>query len=304
MRLAGSQITLHKLEVFCAVAELSSISRAAERLGIAQPVVTVHVRLLQDKLGVRLLARRGRNIALTDEGHRAYRWAKDVVVRTKELEREFVDGPRAPGGHVSIASSLTVGSYVLPIHLSRYRKANPLTLLSLKVTTPRECVEAVMEGECDIGVTLLAPNQHTDGLDVALLCNERMVLVAAPASEHVGTAAANAEISLLPFVAAERGAPRRDIEESALRPLGIVRNRIELEISHAEGMKEAVIDDAGVAFLFEASVRRELMHGELRLVATPDLDIFATVYLVTRRGKVLSPVQRRVRDHLAEVLRR
>jgi ABC-type amino acid transport substrate-binding protein len=53
MRSLVSQISIHKLEVFCHVAELSSFSRTAERMGFAQPVVSAHIKALADKLGVK-----------------------------------------------------------------------------------------------------------------------------------------------------------------------------------------------------------------------------------------------------------
>ena len=69
MRTPGSDLTLHKLEVFRLTAELESVSLAAERLGLAQPVVTAHIRSLERKLGVRLTARHGR----AHQDHRARR---------------------------------------------------------------------------------------------------------------------------------------------------------------------------------------------------------------------------------------
>jgi DNA-binding transcriptional LysR family regulator len=303
LRLLGSQLTLHKLEVFCAVAELMSISRAAHRIGIAQPVVTAHIRALQDKLGVRLTIRQGRNIVLTEEGKRAYQWAKDVVMRTRELEREFQAGPQTIHGAIAIAASLTVGSYVLPGLLAEFRRLNPRSEISLSVTTPRECVEAVREGECDFGVTILDSGQNADGLEISRLWEEKMVLVAAPNSALVDASVAASAIAVLPFVAAQGGTPRRDIEDNALRLHGIVRHRIELEIGHAEGMKEAVINDAGVAFLFESSVRRDVRHGALRLVATPGLEITAPVYCIARRGKSLSAAQQEMFDFVTQSLR-
>ncbi|MCA9288067.1 MAG: LysR family transcriptional regulator [Phycisphaerales bacterium] len=84
MRLLGSELTLHKLEVLHTVAQLESVSRAAERLGIAQPVVTSHIRSIERKLGVKLTQRRGRNIAFTDEGMRVLTWADEIVTRTRD----------------------------------------------------------------------------------------------------------------------------------------------------------------------------------------------------------------------------
>ena len=57
-----------KVQVFLAVAEANSFSRAARRLGLSQSSVSFHVDSLERELGVSLFERRGRTIALTEEG--------------------------------------------------------------------------------------------------------------------------------------------------------------------------------------------------------------------------------------------
>ena len=61
-----SRVTLHKLEVFSLVVELGGVSRAAEQLFVSQPVVTAHIRSLEQRVGARLFYREGRNLRLTE----------------------------------------------------------------------------------------------------------------------------------------------------------------------------------------------------------------------------------------------
>ena len=110
MRIPGSELTLHKLEVFRVTAELENVSRAAERLGLAQPVVTAHIRSLERKLGVQLTARHGRRIKITEQGARVLVWATDVLTRTHELHRELSDSIAGRKGSVVVATSMSVGS--------------------------------------------------------------------------------------------------------------------------------------------------------------------------------------------------
>lgn len=302
MRLLGSQLTLHKLQVLYAVAETGSISRAAEALGIAQPAVTAHMRAIQEKLGVRLVVKRGRNIEITEEGRVAYRWARDIVLRTRELERELQEGPKALRGRVVIAASLTVGGYVLPETLAELRKNSPGIEIRLKVTPPIECLAALKAGECDLVVAHLDPGQNVDGLEIVRLWEEKLLLVSARHSSLVGARVEISGVADLPFVIAERGTPRHGVEEVALRPFGIVRQRIAIEIGHPEGIKQAVAADCGVAFIFAASIRKNLEQRTLRVVETPGLDISVPIYLIKRQDRVLSPAQEKVRAFLQREL--
>lgn len=290
-RIFASQATLHKLEIFSMVCEFQSVTRVAERIGIAQPVVTAHLRFLEEKLGVTLFVRQGRRIVLTSEGERVLIWANEVITRTRELERELAVPSEEGAGSVVVAASMTVGSYVLPALFARFRHANPLGVITVNISNPQLVTAALRDGSADFGVCILDPRLDVDGLDVQRLWQEQLVLVVAPDSDIVGARATPAEICHLPFVTSPRNQVRREIEEDDLRAYGVVRERIVLEFGHPEAMKQAVRNHAGVAFVMETSVRDELARGLLRKVDTPELDLPIPIFLVSRGGKRFSALQ-------------
>lgn len=303
MRILASQLTLHKLEVFCHVAELGSISKAAERCGIAQPVVTAHVKALSDKLGVSLTQRVGRRIALTDNGERVYRWANEIMIRTRELERELSDTHLGIMGKAAVAASMTLGSYVLPGMISSFRRLYPKGDISVRVTSPLLATEAVLIGDCDFAFTILDPRHDIGGLEVEQIVNEELILVASPTSGFNRDTAQPGTLRDIPFVTAQRNTPRREIEEHALMQFGIVRDNIVMEFGHAEAIKQAVRAGAGAAFLFRSSVHDELASGILCQIDTPGMVLNVPVYLVRRRGKQLVKFQTELIDFLVAALR-
>lgn len=295
-RVFGSQATLHKLEVFCLVCELQSVTRVADRMRVAQPVVTAHLRFLEDKLGVKLFERSGRRLVLTPAGQRVHRWASDVITRTHELERELdlaIDGDL---GSAVVAASMTVASYVLPPLFTAFRRLHPNGGISVQVSNPQFVTAAVRDGTCDFGVCILDPRHDVDGLDVERLWTEQLVLVAACGDASIGAEATPQEIEALPFVSSPRNQVRREAEEDGLRAHGIVNRRVLLEFGHPEAIKQAVRSGAGVAFVMETSVRDELERGLLRRVATPGIELPVPVFLVHRRGKGFSDFQTRLMD--------
>jgi LysR family transcriptional regulator, low CO2-responsive transcriptional regulator len=295
-RVFASQTTLHKLEIFCLVCELQSVTRVAERVRVAQPVVSAHLRFLEDKLGVRLFERSGRRLVLTAAGQRVYIWANDIMTRTRELERELdlsVDGEL---GNAIVSASMTVASYVLPPLFSTFRQAYPSGGITLLVSNPQLVTAAVRDGSCDFGVCILDPRHDVDGLNVELLWTERLVLIAAVESTLADQVATLEQISALPFVSSPRNQVRREIEEDALRAHGIVDRRVVLEFGHPEAIKQAVRAHAGVAFVMETSVRDECERGLLRRIETPALDLPVPVFLVSRRDKSFSDFQSKLMD--------
>lgn len=303
MRSLVSQISIHKLEVFCMVAELGSLSLAAERIGIAQPVVSAHIKALSDKVGVPLTVRSGRRVVLTEEGQKVYRWARDIVSRTLELEREMAEFQRGVVGKATIGASMTFGSYVLPGLITDFHARFPQGQISVRVTNPSLVTDAVQSGDCDFAFTILDPRHDVAGLDVERVMHEFLVLVVSQESKITTDSLSLDQLSMLPFITAQSGTARREIEESALTRLGIKRERIQMEFGHAEAIKQAVRTGAGVAFLFLSSVRDELASSTLRMIETPGLDLRVPVYQVRKRGKHLSTFQISLMEQLSRSLR-
>jgi DNA-binding transcriptional LysR family regulator len=302
MRSLISQISIHKLEVFCLVAELGSVSRAAERLGIAQPVVSAHLKALAQKLGTLLTVRQGGQVRLTESGQRVHRWAQEVVSRTRELEREMAESKRGIVGKASVGASMTIGSYVLPALIVGFHNSYPKGEVSVRVTTPLLVTDAVRAGDCDFAFTILDPRHDTVGLEVEPVKNEQLVLVASQRMPVGSRLQSLAELAELPFVSAQSGTPRRELEDYLLSRFGVRRARVEIEFGHAEALKQAVRAGAGAAFLFRASVRDELASGVLREIAAEGMQLEAPVYQVRRRGKKLSTYQLSLMRYLAEAM--
>lgn len=303
MRSLLSQVSLHKLEVFCAVTEMESVSRAAERLGIAQPVVSSHLKTLASKFGEPLLQRQGRRMVLTETGRRVNLWATELVSRTHELEREMTESRRGGIGQANLGASMTLGSYVLPGLISVFHARNPACEISVQVATPRLILDAIHGGDCDFGFTILPPQHETAGLEIDKVHGEHLVLVASDRLPQCGQSVALRDLAKLPFVSAQSGTSRRELEDGLLAHHGVGARRIVMEFGHAESLKQAVRAGAGVAFLFRNSVRDELASGALREVQTEGMALVAPVYLVRRRGKRLSQFQADLMEYLAQAMR-
>lgn len=290
MREIDSGITLQKLEIFCCVAELGSVTRAAERIGIAQPVVTAHIRSLEAKLGVRLVGRAGRNITLTEAGQRVFSWAAEVLASKRQLEREIGSLRGSSASNVSVAASITIGSYILPDIVIAFHSSHPEAIISTHVSNSPAACEAVRTGECDFGI-LTIDSDIADNLAVELLWNEPLLLVAAPNNPLVGKSVHARELANLPFITGPKSIVRRLIEDKALQDLGVERQNIVLELSHTESIKRAVRSNVGVSFLFRAALKDELAAGMLNQVNVPGLLASVPLFLVYRRDRTFTALQ-------------
>jgi DNA-binding transcriptional LysR family regulator len=290
-RTFDNRITFQKLEILCLVVDLGGVTRAAEHLWVAQPVVTAHIRSLQERLGVTLFHREGRRTILTDAGQQVYLWAQDVLSRTEQMQRE-VDGlADGSGGPVAIAASMSLGSYLLPPILSDFRERYPGVEITLIVEDPEGAVTSVERGESDLAFIVAPSPPQNPALECRQVGADDLVLVAAPDFRPGLEAMAVSELADMPLVSTPRSHLRREMVDRQLSAHGVRTSNIIIELGHPEAMKHATQAGLGACLLFRAAVEQELRDGRLVEIALTDASMTVPVYLVSRLTKALTPVQ-------------
>ncbi|MEQ3549467.1 LysR family transcriptional regulator [Pseudonocardia nematodicida] len=291
---ADNRISLQKLEVFCKVVELGGVRRAAEDLFVSQPVVSAHLRSLQERVGATLFRRDGRGIALTEAGSQVHLWATDVLRGRRELETTLGSLAGGTAGAASISTSMSVGTYVLPPILIDFRSRFPDAALALHISGVETALEAAITGKADFCVVATDAVLDANAFASELIANPPFSLVAAADDQRVGDTATATEISDLPFVCPPGGMAIRRSQDAALASIGVVNRRVEIELGNAESMKQAIAARLGVGLLWRSSVEPELADGTLREVRIAGADLRDKLFLVGRRGKRYSPLQTRL----------
>jgi len=107
-------ITLHKLRVFKEVVERQSLTLAAQELFVSQPVVSAHVRDLEEYFGSRLLYQHGRRMLLNEAGQAVYQYVPDILRSTADTKSIARLLDSADAGAAAIGASKTPGAYGYP----------------------------------------------------------------------------------------------------------------------------------------------------------------------------------------------
>jgi DNA-binding transcriptional LysR family regulator len=296
-----SRISLYKLEVLCAVVELGGAGRAAARMFVSQPVISEHIRSLEQRLSTTIFDRTTRGLELTEAGHNVYGWARDILRRSAEMERDLAGLSGGTAGAAAIATSMTVGSYLLPPVITRFVAASPDARVTVHVFDPNQIWEAITSGLCDFGVPIAQGIPHGRGLTGELVGYQDLILVGPPDPTATQKSMGIADLAALPFVSTPQSSIRRDIEDAELAKLGITDRKVVVEFGHPEAIKYAVTNGLGFALLFRASAERELESGTLREIVVDDARPRLPLFVVWRSSKRLSPMQRAlitaIRDH-------
>lgn len=286
-----NRITLHKLEVFCSVVDLGGVSRAADHLWVAQSVVSGHLRSLQERLGVQVLYREGQRMRLTKAGEEVYRWASETLSGTRELMRSLDDLDGTAGGTLSLATSLTVGSYLMPPILAQFRRECPGAVITMSVSDPEPAFAAVVSGECDVGIVIDAANHEHPHLRCEEIGREEITLVAAADSLPEIDALSLADLSEMAVVGAPAGNLARAAVDHLLMELDLPPQNVVMELGHPEAMKRVIRSGVAVSLLFRGCVEDELAAGVLREIPLVDAELSLPVVCITRVDRKPSSLQ-------------
>lgn len=252
---------LQRLKTFLKVAELGSLSRASDRLRIAQPALSRQIRLLEEELGVALFARHRRGMRLTSQG-------QALVYQTSGLLRQLdqvIANVRSTSGEA--AGPVTFGivptaSYVLAGKLAaRVTKQAPGLSLRIVEAYSGHLIEWLQRGEIDVAV-LYGPDADYH-MRVEGLMLEDLVLVGPAGSglndqKPVGVA----DLSQLPFVLPSRPHGLRLVVETAVAKAKATLD-VRFEADSFRVLKDLVENGLGYTALPLSSIFRELKEGRL-----------------------------------------
>ena len=272
-------LNLDQLRTFAAVVDQKSFSGAAARLGVTQPAVSLQVRQLEKRFGVKLIERVGRRAAATAAGAELLTHARDVEAA---LAADAM-APHAKGaaGRVRLGTGATACIYLLPKVLRDLRQRFPALEIVVSTGNTPDMLRAVEENRLDVAlVTLPAAGRM---LDVRTVLEDEFVLVA-PRATRLPREITAPELAKLALVQYEPGAnTRRVIDDWALRaghPLKAV-----MELGSVEAMKELVGAGLGCSVLPRMALRGK---REPFVVRSLKPRLYRKLALVLRRDKPLT----------------
>ena len=281
-------MNLQYLRVFLTVAEHEHITRASEELILSQPAVTKTIQHLEQEIGLELIERHGRRIALTHAGHVLHNYARRVFALEREMEEALSALRDVDAGEVTVAASTTTGVYLLPPIVARYHARYPKVTLNITILNSHEIVEETLNWSLDFGLVEGDASTLPQGLLVEVFAHDELVLVVSPKHRWRGLPAILlTDLRDGQLLMREQGSGIREVIEHALL-LHDVRVRPLLTVPDNEAIKQMVMSGVGAAIVSALAVQRELTSGDLVHVPIAGLDLRPELSLVKRTDKQLS----------------
>ena len=221
--------SVRQLRAFVAVYHSGHVSAAAEQLALSQPAVTVLVRQLEDKLGVKLFDRTTRTLRRTEAAAEAIAYAERALAELAALGANMEELSGSRRGRVRVVATSTVAQTLLPKAVRRFLELHPGVTVAIEDCAPGEFVQILLSERADLGVgTLEAP---VGGLVEQVFLHDRLCAVALP-SRNFGSARPITwkQLAPLPLITVKAGYGVRGRIERGAQQAG-VKLRIVHEVS-------------------------------------------------------------------------
>jgi DNA-binding transcriptional LysR family regulator len=286
---------------FFHAAEALSFRRAAERMGISTAAVSKAVLKLEERLGVKLLARSSRTVTLTPEGALFRERCRDAIAAMQSARDAVTRAQSSPRGEVHVSASLILGGLVVS-ELPKLAARHPR--LGVRLSLSDRLSRLLEEG---IDVALRVGAREDSALVSRPLLKPRWVTVAAPdLLARLGAPERPEDLARLPCLRFVRPNGRPRAWEFADKRGGVRSLEVSggLQVDHGEYLVHAAVAGLGVAQVLDFMVLPHLRDGRLAETLASYAAEGPPIHAVTAPDRARSPNVRAFLEFAAELFAR
>lgn len=278
-------MTLRHMQIFQAVYQKKSITRAAETLCMTQPAVTRAIRELETYYGVRFFDRMNRRLYVTEAGKRLYTYSLHILDSFDQLEKNLRNWEEL--GTLRIGTTLTIGNVLLPQVLCRFRQQHSQLQIRATVDTGQMLQTALIDNQLDFAV--VEGTIHHEDLVTRRIADDCLVMVLPPDdSRATRPGLCLGDFRQDSFILRNPGSMSRSFVNHIFSMHGIVMDPI-MESVSTQAILQAVHAGLGISILPRQLVQQSIDSGMVTTVALTDESFVRENHIVWHRQKFLTP---------------
>lgn len=281
-------MTLRYLRIFKEVCEQKSVTKAAKKLFISQPSVSVVISDLEKKYNVKLFMRIRNRLVITEEGQELYTRACNVLNNFDDFETLAFEN--SSSNIVKIGTSLTIGTFLLASLLKELQKQYPQAQYKVKIFPKEKIENMLLQGELDFGLVENVVN-HSE-LIAQQFYEDKLVAVCAPDFSAPETLNVQ-ELKNFPLILREKGSATRDFFDGYLKQYGTELFPF-IETSNPQAAINCTKEGLGITILPLSMVQENLQNNSLRMIDLNDVDLKRFYFIVSHKQKVFSNLQKNI----------
>lgn len=281
-------MNLKQLEAFVQVAEGGSFSKAAKELFLTQPTISSHISSLERELNARLFVRNTKEVSLSEDGIKLYKYAKQMLDLQREIEVTFGMDEEGESHAVTIAASTIPAQYLLPEVLTRFSERYPQEQIRIQETDSSKVVMQIVDHWVDIGFTgTVLEKKHCKYIP---FYKDELVIITPNTPKYQELAQGNKEdiswIKKEHVIMREEGSGTRKEAELQLKGAGVKFAGLDIiaSIENQETIKKSVRQGMGISVLSKLATADEVANGEILAFPIPNSDEGRDINLVYNKN--------------------
>lgn len=281
-------MNLKQLEAFVQVAEGGSFSKAAKELFLTQPTISSHISSLERELNARLFVRNTKEVSLSEDGIKLYKYAKQMLDLQREIEVTFGMDEEGESHAVTIAASTIPAQYLLPEVLTRFSERYPQEQIRIQETDSSKVVMQIVDHRVDIGFSgTVLEKKHCKYIP---FYKDELVIITPNTPKYQELAQGNKEdiswIKKEHVIMREEGSGTRKEAELQLKGAGVKFAGLDIiaSIENQETIKKSVRQGMGISVLSKLATADEVANGEILAFPIPNSDEGRDINLVYNKN--------------------
>jgi DNA-binding transcriptional LysR family regulator len=286
--------TLNQLKIFHTVVQEKSISRAAEKLNLTQPAVSIQIKKLQDQFEIPLIEIIGRRVHITEFGKSIAEVCDTLLQNTDLISQTVSQYKGILMGNIRL-SIVSTAKYVMPYFLSGFMRKYPNVQLHINVTNKATVVNTLVDNECDFALVSVLPDSLN--LNSLSLLPNNLKLVCSAKNENVIKHIGDLKNETLIF--REKGSATRNAMEEYLLKHN-VQGYKKITLVSNEAVKQAVMAGLGYSIMPLIGLGNEITLNKIQVIEMPGLPITTKWNMVSDMQKKLSPAANALLAYIKE----
>lgn len=276
--------TLDQLKILHAISNEGSFKKAAEKLYISQPAVSLQIQNLEKQLNKSIFYRDKRKARLTETGKLLIKYCDRILSLCEETCLALDELNTLQSGALIIGASQTTGTYLMPRLIGLFRHKYPQIEIELQVHSTRKIAWGIASGRIDLAIVGgEVPRELKNALELTPYAEDELALIL-PVSHPFSSLKyiQKEDLYRLRFIALNTQSTIRNVIENTLTQNGIDSSyfKIEMELNSIEAIKNAVHSGLGAAFVSVSAISKELELGILHWAKIEGITIKRTLSIV------------------------
>jgi LysR family carnitine catabolism transcriptional activator len=286
-----------QLSALVAIADEGSFSGAAARIHLSQPALSLLVKQLEERLGLKLFHRTTRKVELTPAGQELLVTARRVLAEMDEAIEQLRDYADCRRGRVTVAALPSLASTLLAETIAGFRRLHPQIRVVVRDGVADVVAQALKAGEVDFALGFAV--QGEDELVATHLLMDELVAIARPEDvPAVQNTLSWSALAQRPLIAMAPGTSIRRLTDQAFAQLKLEPEPA-YEVSFMATAIALVENGEGIAVL-PSSALPAVFPAHLRRLALDEPKVERRICILERKGRARSPAAARMMEHLLD----